>query len=130
MFNRSLFVKIEKLNINTIHDSMMVTEYLEVCICYIIKKILVNNSYSSLDIRYNYSTYKIDNAFSIVENTHVNPDILQNLLSLSDTLMKYIEQVIEEFYIKNKMTISTLNMNSMLVNKDSLLLTCETFVQR
>lgn len=127
MFNRSLFIKIDKLNINTIHDAMIIKEYIEACICYIVNKILLNNHYNSLDVRFQYSIYKINNSFNIVEQISMPQELLNNILSLSSILQKSIEQIIDDFYMYNRLHKSVLNINCMLVNGDSLLITYEVF---
>lgn len=127
MHNRSFIIKIEKIKIVSFQHYLLINEYLETCICFITKKILINNNYNTLDIRYNCNTHSVNNAFSIVDNTHINPAELQKLISLSDIINKYIEQVIEEFYIYNLKCKATMNINSMLINTDSLLLTFDIF---
>lgn len=129
MFSRSLFIKIDKLQINTLQDSIMISEYIETCICYIIKKMLTDNAYNVLDVRYNYSTYKIDQAFNIVEQISVTPKLMENLLTLSSVMNKHLGNVLQDFYHHQFMSgdKNTLNINSMLVNNDSLLLSCEIF---
>ncbi len=126
MFNRSVFIRIDKLKIETISDSRQIRDYTRLCICYIIKKILINNYYN-LDIVYDHEYYNIDNAVEITEQVSINQYTLNNLLSLSSVIIKNIEQVIHEFNIYNLSVKSILNVNSILVNSDSLLITFEVY---
>lgn len=127
MYSRSIFLKLDKLNIKTLSDGVMMREYLESFICYIAKKIVVEASYPNMDIRYDYSTAKIDHAFNTVEHLAVLPYLRTALLGLNHILTRSIEEVIHEFYMGNYAMVGCLNINSMLVNCDTLLITYEFF---
>lgn len=127
MYSRSIFLKLDKLNISTVSDGIMMREYLESFICYISKKIIVEASYPNMDIRYDYSTAKIDHAFNTVEHLAVLPHLRTALLGLNHILTRSIEEVIHEFYMGNYAMVGCLNINSMLVNCDTLLITYEFF---
>jgi len=126
MNSRSVFIKINKINITSIIESKILNDYIEMIICYIIQRALVNNSYS-LNIRYNYDSYKIDNAFDIVETISAGYSVFYDIVSLSGILTKNIEQVIDEFYNYTRNKNGILNINSLLVNNDSLLISYEVF---
>lgn len=128
MYSRSLLLKLDKLNILTMDDAIMMQEYLESFICFIARKVLIDEHYSSIDVRYNYSRSKIDHAFSMVEQFYVVPYLREeNLLSLNHILTKSIEETIHEFYMSNYSKTGSLNINSMLINCDTLLITYEFF---
>lgn len=127
MYSRSLFIRLDKLNIHTINDAVMIREYLELFICYIAKKIIINEGYPYMDIRYNYISANIDNAFTMTEHFAVMPNLDNFLLSLNSILTKNIRNVIHEFYMSDYAANGSLNLNSMLVNCDSLLITYEFF---
>lgn len=127
MYSRSIFLKLDKLNITTLSDAIMMREYLESFICYITKKIMIDASYPVMDIRYDYSSTKIDHAFNTVEHLAVLPNLRTALLSLNHILTRNIEEVIQEFYMGNYCTTGCLNINSILVNRDTLLITFEFF---
>lgn len=126
MFNRSIFIRIDKLQINTIQDSREIRDYTRLCICYIIKKVLIDNNYN-LEIVYDHEYYNIENADEMVHQIALAPQTMNNLLSLSSVIIKNIEQVIHEFNIYNLNVKSILNINSILVNSDSLLITFEVY---
>ena len=127
MSSRSLFLKLDKLNIRSMSDAIMMREYLESFVCYITKKILVDAHYPDMDVRYDYSQEKIYNAFNAVEQLHVVPHLRDNLLGLNNILTRNIEESIHEFYMGNFAAVGSLNINSMLVNCDTLLITYEFF---
>ena len=128
MYSRSLFIKLDKLNIASLSDAIVIREYIETCICYIAKKILVDNSYTDyMDVRYNYCQYKIDNSFNIIEQVEILPHLRQDLFTLIDIFNKNIEEAINNFYHQRKNNFSVLNINSMLVNADTILITYEYF---
>ena len=127
MYSRSLFLKLDKLNIRSMSDAIMMREYLESFVCYIAKKILVDAHYPDMDVRYDYSQEKIYHAFNAVEQLHVVPHLRDNLLGLNNILTRNIEESIHEFYMGNFAAVGSLNINSMLVNCDTLLITYEFF---
>lgn len=127
MYSRSLFIRLDKLNIQTVDDAITMQEYLESFICYITKKIIIDAGYPDMDIRYNYLSGKIDNAFSVVEYLSISPNLHDSLLNLSNILTLNIEEAIHEFYMSDCAQTGSLNLNSMLVNCDSLLITYEFF---
>ena len=127
MYSRSLFLKLDKLNIRSLSDAIMMREYLESFVCYIAKKILVDAHYPDMDVRYDYSQEKIYHAFNAVEQLHVVPHLRDNLLGLNNILTRNIEESIHEFYMGNFAAVGSLNINSMLVNCDTLLITYEIF---
>lgn len=127
MYSRSIFVKLDKLNIKTISDGIMMREYLESFVCYITKKIVLDAGYPQMDIRYDYSTAKIDHAFNSVERLAVMPNLRDALTGLVHVLTRNIEDAIHEFYMSNYAAVGTLNLNSMLINCDTLLITYEFF---
>ncbi len=127
MYSRSLFLKLDKLNIRSLSDAIMMREYLESFVCYIAKKILVDAHYPDMDVRYDYSQEKIYHAFNAVEQLHVVPHLRDNLLGLNNILTRNIEESIHEFYMGNFAAVGSLNINSMLVNCDTLLITYEFF---
>jgi len=127
MYSRSLFIRLDKLNIETINDASMMREYIESFICYIVKKTLVNEAYPDMDIRYEYTPTKIDNAFSIVEYLVVSPELESSIQALNNILTKNIEETIYEFHMSGCARTGSLNLNSMLINSDSLLITYEFF---
>ncbi len=102
-------------------------EYLESFVCYITKKIITDACYPQMDIRYDYSTAKIDHAFNTVEHLEVLPSLRNGLLGLNHVLTRNIEEVIHEFYMSNYAQLGSLNLNSMLINCDTLLITYEFF---
>lgn len=127
MYSRSIFLKLDKLNISTVSDGIAMREYLESFICYIAKKIMVDAHYPTMDVRYDYVTAKIDHAFNTVEHLAVLPHLRTALLGLNHILTRSIEEVIHEFYMSNYAAVGSLNINSMLVNCDTLLITYEFF---
>ena len=127
MYSRSLFLKLDKLNIRSLSDAIMMREYLESFVCYIAKKILVDAHCPDMDVRYDYSQEKIYHAFNAVEQLHVVPHLRDNLLGLNNILTRNIEESIHEFYMGNFAAVGSLNINSMLVNCDTLLITYEFF---
>lgn len=127
MYSRSLFLKLDKLNIRSLSDAIMMREYLESFVCYIAKKILVDAHYPDMDVRYDYSQEKIYHAFNAVEQLHVVTHLRDNLLGLNNILTRNIEESIHEFYMGNFAAVGSLNINSMLVNCDTLLITYEFF---
>lgn len=127
MYSRSLFLRLDKLNIKTMSDAIMMREYLESFVCYITKKILLDQGYPAMDVRYDYVAAKIEHAFSNVEHLVVLPQLRDTLLQLNHILKRSIEEVIREFYMSDYVTGGSLNLNSMLVNCDSLLITYEFF---
>ncbi len=80
-----------------------------------------------MDVRYDYVAAKIEHAFSNVEHLVVLPQLRDALLQLNHILKRSIEEVIREFYMSDYVTGGSLNLNSMLVNCDSLLITYEFF---
>ena len=127
MYSRSLLLRIDKLNIQTMSDAIMMREYLESFVCYIAKKIIIDAAYPQMDIRYDYVAAKIDNAFNVVEHLALLPNWNDALMSLNHVLMRNIEEAIHEFYMSDYAQVGSLNLNSMLVNRDSLLITYEFF---
>lgn len=127
MYSRSIFVRLDKLQIKTMSDGIVMREYLESFVCYIVKKIITDASYPIMDIRYDYSTAKIDHAFNTVEHLVVLPHLRNALLGLNHVLTRNIEEAIHEFYMSDYASIGSLNLNSMLVNCDTLLITYEFF---
>lgn len=127
MYSRSLFLKLDKFNICSVNDGIMIREYLESFICYISKKILVDANYPDMDIRYNYSKSRIHNAFNAVEQLYIVPHLKENLLNINHILTRSIEETIHEFYMSDYAATGSLNINSMLINCDTLLITYEFF---
>ena len=127
MYSRSIFIKLDKLNIRTMSDAIMMREYLESFVCYIAKKIMVDAHYPIMDVRYDYTSVKIDHAFNVVEQLTVLPHLRSALLGLNHVLTRSIEEAIHEFYMSSYAETGSLNLNSMLVNCDTLLMTYEFF---
>lgn len=140
MLNRSVFFKINKAKIVNIHDAIIAKEYIEIYICYIVKRKLIDSAYieingTSLDIRFRYDKYKIDNV-GIYETYNKNTsELLNTILPLPVSVEKDIEQTIDEFYMYvitsvpnfKLMHTLTLNIDCMLLNNDTLLITYEVF---
>ncbi|NTW91178.1 MAG: hypothetical protein HGA35_04540 [Erysipelotrichaceae bacterium] len=127
MYSRSLLLKLDKINIVTMSDAIMMREYLESFVCFIAKKIITDGGYPQMDVRYDYSAAKIDHAFNAVEHLVVIPNLRQALIGLNHILTKNIEETIHEFYMSNYAEVGSLNLNSMLMNCDTLLVTYEFF---
>lgn len=127
MYSRSMFIRLDKIQIRRMSESIMMREYLESFICYIVKKIITDASYPQMDVRYDYSTAKIDFAFNKVEQLVVHPTLRSALLGLNHVLTRNIEDAIHEFYMSNYAEVGSLNLNSMLINCDTLLITYEFF---
>lgn len=130
MYSRSLFIRLDKLNIQTINDAIRIQEYFESFICYITKKIITDTGYPDMDVRYNYASVKIDNAFNTVEYITVLSNLQNFLLGLNHVLTKNIEETVYEFYMSTYSQNGCLNLNSMLINCNSLLITYEFFQNR
>ena len=127
MYSRSLLLRIDKLNIQTMSDAVMMREYLESFVCYIAKKVMLDAGYPQMDVRYDYVSSKIDNAFNVVEHLALLPNWNDALMNLNNVLTRSIEEAIHEFYMSDYAQVGSLNLNSMLVNCDSLLITYEFF---
>ena len=127
VYSRSIFVKLDKLNIKTMSDAIMMREYLESFVCYIAKKIIVDACYPAMDVRYDYTTAKIEHAFNNVEHLAMMPHLESALLGLNHILTRNIEEAIHEFYMSGYAMTGSINLNSMLMNCDTLIITYEFF---
>ena len=67
------------------------------------------------------------NSFNIIEQVEILPHLRQDLFTLIDIFNKNIEEAINNFYHQRKNNFSVLNINSMLVNADTILITYEYF---
>lgn len=105
----------------------MMREYLESFVCYIAKKVMLDAGYPQMDVRYDYVSSKIENAFNVVEHLALLPNWNDALMNLNNVLTRSIEEAIHEFYMSDYAQVGSLNLNSMLVNRDSLLITYEFF---
>jgi hypothetical protein len=116
-----------KLNfaVADIYESLNLTEYISLLVCYIIKKILVDNAYENVDVRYNYSYSSINSSHSYMDY-YINKGFAKFAdISLTYLLEKELSIAIEEFRLSDKALTHVLNIKSMIVNMNTLILSFE-----
>lgn len=127
MRSRSLFLKLDSLEVESVVDAMATRDFIDSFICYNVMKIIVDNSYPQMNILYNYNPYKIVNSPITVENLYVIESLRDSLISLNNLFRSNIEDVIHEFYISGYSNTGSLNLNSILLNNSCLLITYEFY---
>lgn len=129
MITKGLFIKLEKLQCSNIDVLRTFNNLLEDSICYIIRKVVSYNAVDGLDICYKFDRGNVDDGFIRINNTYYNR-LVTNLISDLENVMylveKNVNEVVSEFiiYSKNRPNV-VLNFNSVLINKDMLILNAE-----
>ena len=129
MLTRGIFFKLETPKNTTIYVLEDFNEVLEETVCYLIKKTLCNNALENLDVRYRYDRQKVNNAHTSIEHmVYVagSLNLLNNIQDVLCLLERNLDDLVNEFNIyclSNR--DSVLNVNSVLINTDTLIVCSE-----
>lgn len=129
MITKGLFIKLEKLNCSNIDVLRIFNDMMEDSICYIINKVITYNSADNLNICYKYDRQKVIDGFVRINNVYYSrliTNLLSDLENVTYLIEKNINEAICEFiiYSKDKPNL-VLNINSVLLNKDMLVINAE-----
>lgn len=124
-----MFIKLEKLRCSNIDVLHTFNDMLEDSICYIIKKVVAYNGVDGLDIRYKYDAKRVMDGFMKINNVYYSrliTDLLRDIENVMYIVEKNVNEVVSEFIIYSKSKPSAvLNFNSVLLNKDMLVINAE-----
>lgn len=112
---------LEKLNFS---ETKYYFETLKITCCYFINKILINNSYN-LNVTFNFETYSIDNSFKLVENIFLLDKVRNNYDFICYRLEEIIELELAKFNILKNKELYVLNIDLILLNNISIILSCK-----
>lgn len=114
-----------QVTVNDIHESLNLTEYTSLLVCYIIKKILIDNAYENLDVRYNYSYNSVDTSHSYMDY-YLNRDFSKFTdTSITYLVEKEIMTAVEEFRLSSTTDTHVLNIKSFILNGNTMVLSFE-----
>lgn len=112
---------LEKLNFS---ETKYYFETLKITCCYIINKILINNSYN-LNVTFNFETYPIDNSSKLVENIFLLDKVRNNYDFICYRLEEIIELELAKFNMLKNKELYVLNIDLILLNNVSIILSCK-----
>ena len=123
MLNKSIAIGLNKFKLTNLSSGILLRELVENLICYTIKYNILSYNLQDIHVTYNYDIYKLQ-SFNMQT---IFPDYKfldrSELSTITHLLDKFIEQTINEFYVKHRDKL--LNFNFTVLNGNNILVIAE-----